>query len=114
VILDSQPTPVGEDVADYLIDSPPSSLPPAPLLGVVLQDSDEGLKVLKVSPQGKAEAAGVKAGDIILAVDGDPVKSFEDLKIIMPYKSAGDTIRLQIKHHVPIFPDTIKTVEVQL
>jgi len=114
VILDSQPTPVGEDVADYLIDSPPSSLPPAPLLGVVLQDSDEGLKVLKVSPQGKAEAAGVKAGDIILAVDGDPVKSFEDLKIIMLYKYAGDTIRLQIKHHVPIFPDTIKTVEVQL
>lgn len=42
-----------------------------PVLGVILGDSnDVGIKVLGVSPDGPAEQAGIKAGDVIVAMGG--------------------------------------------
>ncbi len=114
VIVNALPTDIEENAADYMIYSPPRDLPPAPLLGVILQDSDEGLKVEKLSPHGKAGASGVREGDIILALDDETVENFDDLKIIMLYKKVGDKARLRIKRHAPIFGDTIETIEVPL
>jgi len=42
-----------------------------PVIGVVLGDTDDvGIKVLRVSPGGPAERAGVESGDVILALGG--------------------------------------------
>jgi len=49
--------------------------PPRAMLGVQIdtQSGKEGARVLKVSPGGAAEAAGVADGDVIVAIDGKPV-----------------------------------------
>ena len=42
-------------------------------LGVVLQDSDQGAVVLAVAPDSAAGRAGIAPGDLLLALDGEPV-----------------------------------------
>lgn len=42
-----------------------------PVIGVILGDaSDVGIKVLGISPDGPSERAGIKQGDVIVAMDG--------------------------------------------
>ena len=43
------------------------------------------------------EKAGLKAGDQILSVDGQPVTSMADLKLVMWDKSPGDSITMEIR-----------------
>lgn len=45
-----------------------------------LEDSEAGLLVLHPIASSPAEKAGVKAGDILLSINGDPIKSGEDLE----------------------------------
>lgn len=53
--------------------------PPRVLIGVQLEDSsgDAGARVREVSPGGPAEQAGVRAGDLIVAVNGTGVQGKE-------------------------------------
>jgi serine protease Do len=65
---------------------------PAPYLGVSTQtvtpelaateglSVDEGVVVAALAPGGPAEGAGIQVGDVIVAVDGEPVADNEDLQ----------------------------------
>ncbi|MFZ5776064.1 MAG: ChaN family lipoprotein [Thermodesulfobacteriota bacterium] len=76
---DGQPT----DAADYVLFSPPASLPAAPVLGVMLQRHADGVEVLGFSEEGKAREAGIQEGDVIVGAAGRPVADLDDLKIIL-------------------------------
>jgi S1-C subfamily serine protease len=55
--------------------------PQGAMLGVNIggeQTRDDGVQVLGVSPSGPAQAAGLKAGDVIVSVDGRPLKKTAD------------------------------------
>lgn len=105
VILNSQPVQVGQETADFLIFSQAIPLPPKPLLGTVLADTVDGVTIRKLSPDSKAGAAGVKAQDIILAINDEPVHTIEDLKIVMFFKEKGDNVRLRIVRPRDFFTD---------
>ncbi len=51
------------------------SMKRSPSIGLQVQDTEDesGVKVLKVEPNGAAEKAGVKAGDLITAINSDKV-----------------------------------------
>lgn len=50
-----------------------------PVIGVILGDADDGgVKVLGVSPDGPSERAGIRQGDVIVAVDGRKLTAFEE------------------------------------
>jgi C-terminal processing protease CtpA/Prc len=57
--------------------------PPRAMLGINLgprsDEEPEGIKVLSVSPGGAAEKAGLKAGDVLLAIGDKQLKKEEDL-----------------------------------
>ena len=57
---------------------------------------DSGVMVVSVSEGGGAEAAGIEAGDVIVAADGKDVKTMEDLTEIKSGKKIGDTITLTL------------------
>jgi S1-C subfamily serine protease len=44
----------------------------------------------------KAEAAGIVAGDVIVSLDGTPIRSMDDLLLQVRRQDIGDTVTLEI------------------
>jgi S1-C subfamily serine protease len=61
-----------------LIDKGRSTRPPQPWLGVHADEVHGRVFIIRVTPEGPAEKAGIKVGDIVLAVDQTPVKGLAD------------------------------------
>jgi putative serine protease PepD len=66
------------------------------LLGVNVQTALNGVSVADVSSGSAAASAGVKAGDVITAVDGTTVKSAESLRAIIDSHKPGDKITVTV------------------
>jgi hypothetical protein len=66
----------------------------------------EGLyEVARVAKESPAEKSGLRAGDLILVVDGMPVKSLEGLRLILAQKSWNDSLMLDIRKKIPLSPE---------
>lgn len=53
--------------------------------------------VYSVEENSAAEAAGMRKGDIIVKIDGQRISSYADLKTIMQYYSAGETVTIVVQ-----------------
>ncbi|MEO3750239.1 trypsin-like peptidase domain-containing protein [Streptomyces sp. B6B3] len=95
------PINTGRDVAEQLINVGYAT---HPVIGVMLDTGylGEGARVGSttgdpaVTPGGPAESAGVRDGDIITAVDGEPVRSGDELIIKVRSHEPGDVVQLTI------------------
>jgi len=58
--------------------------------------SGEGVLINQVMPKSPAEAAGLKVGDLILSIDGKPIKDPRELQRIIAEVDIGKTIELNI------------------
>jgi S1-C subfamily serine protease len=77
-----------------------------PLLGVELREldadlggyfgADKGLLVLEVREDSAAEAAGLRAGDVIVAADGQKTEEVADLHAVLEDKEDGDELKLEV------------------
>jgi putative serine protease PepD len=56
-----------------------------------------GAYVQSVVPDGPAEAAGIRAGDSIVAVDGDDIRSFDQLRGVISAYSPGDEVTVTLE-----------------
>ena len=52
-----------------------------------------------LSENSPAAKAGIKAGDILLAMDGQQIKTIQDIKIDMLDKEAGDPVKVRVRRH---------------
>ncbi|MBY6187221.1 DegQ family serine endoprotease [Marinobacter hydrocarbonoclasticus] len=59
-------------------------------------ETTHGAYVSQVFPDSAADAAGLKAGDIITSVDGKKIKSFQELRAKVATKGAGATVKLGV------------------
>lgn len=57
---------------------------------------DEGVLVTRVSPNSPAYLSGLREGDIIVSIDGTPLKTIEQLKRIIESKDIGSSVQLGI------------------
>ncbi len=80
-----------------LIDHGRSSKPPQPWLGVHADEVHGRIFIIRVSPGGPADKAGIKKGDIVLAVDQTPVKELaEFFRQIWKLGPAGVKVPLEV------------------
>lgn len=63
-------------------------------LGVVGDASGEGARLAEVLPGSAAARAGMRDGDVIVRIAGEPVQGFEDLRRVIGRKKPGDTVEL--------------------
>ena len=64
------------------------------LLGVQVQDTAGGATVAGVEPGSPAAAAGIAAGDVIVAVDSTPITSYGDLPAALNRYHPGDQVTI--------------------
>jgi serine protease Do len=57
----------------------------------------DGVSVAEVTPNGPADKAGLKTNDLIVAVDGMPVKTARDLRNQVALKRPGQTITISVQ-----------------
>jgi putative serine protease PepD len=68
-------------------------------LGVELGPLQQGgAAVVRVVPGGPAAKAGLREGDILVAIDGTPVTSADDVAVSLAGHKPGDTVTLDVRH----------------
>jgi len=88
---------IERDIADYIIYPKPVEGAASPRIMAVLKEAPEGA-VIKRFPKGSiSEKAGLKEGDIILAMDDIPVADIADIRMHLLYKKKGDTLKIKIR-----------------
>ena len=83
-------------IADYVIFPRPEKLPPAALIGIYMEESEEGVLVSRLSESGAAAEAGIKPDDIILSFDGVSISSTSDLRIGLLDKRPGEHVAVTV------------------
>ena len=92
-----------------LIDSGRSAKPPQPWLGVHADEVHGRVFIIRLTPGGPAEKAGIKVGDIILAVDQTPVRGLADF-----FRQIGQLGPAGVKVPLSILQETkVRNISVQ-
>ena len=74
-----------------------------PYIGVRGRAVGDGVELVGVNPGGPAERAGLRAGDVVVTIDGVDVRTLGGLLGEVERRSVGDTVELQIvRDGVPI------------
>ena len=91
--------------ADELIET---GVVQTPFLGVLGQDVtarlaeeeslgvERGAYIVEVMPDTEAEKAGVKAGDVVVAIDDAPIRGMDELILAVRRQSVGDQVTLRL------------------
>ncbi|MBU1709674.1 MAG: ChaN family lipoprotein [Proteobacteria bacterium] len=115
VVVNAADGEIDPNHADYLVHMPSSSLPQAAILGVLLEDTDAGILVTKLSEHGGAKQAGIKEKDIILTIDGVAAPDISALKIEMLFKKTDKPVLVKVKRQGSFFSsDKEIDIEVKL
>jgi putative serine protease PepD len=77
------------------------------VIGVLLDSTytGEGVQVLAagqdgavpVTPGGPADRAGIRAGDVILSIDGRPVTESDELVVAIRARTPGEAVLLRVR-----------------
>jgi len=78
-----------------------------PVVGILLdqQYTGEGVKIAEessqgtppITPGGPADDAGIRAGDVVLAIDGRPVTQPDELIVSIRARQPGDSVELTVR-----------------
>lgn len=66
-------------------------------LGVGTEETVDGLKILQVVKASAAAKGGLRIGDVITAIDGDPMDSREELSIVVGSKEPGEEVVIDLR-----------------
>ncbi|MCG2795879.1 MAG: trypsin-like peptidase domain-containing protein [Actinomycetia bacterium] len=97
------PINTAQKVADDIIAGRPVSHPYIGILGQTVTDTiaeqydlpvSDGAYITRAVPEGPADKAGIKSGDIIVEIDGKPVKGMDEIISEVRGRSVGDTVSL--------------------
>lgn len=88
--------------------------PPRPWLGVYATDTQEGVTVTGVAPNGPAARAGLAEGDALVELNGQPVEDLADLwRRLWASGTAGVSISLALLRHGRRQELTLRTADRQ-
>jgi serine protease Do len=68
-----------------------------PLAAGLGLDFDRGVVLSDVTPEGPAEAAGLRPGDVVLALDGKPMQNARQFDVNLYRRVPGDSVTLSVR-----------------
>jgi len=102
------------NTADYLVLANDQALPSPGLMRVLLDSREDGVFVDGFTHGSPAKAAGLEKGDLITAINGDPIRHFADVKIAMIDQAPGSDVEVTLKRDRLFGADEVETVSFQL
>jgi hypothetical protein len=66
-------------------------------LGIEAADEADGARIKGTLPRSAARAGGLRIGDVIVGIDGKPVRSTRELRLAIAGKEAGDTVSVRFR-----------------
>lgn len=60
------------------------------------KDIQQGLIIISTTKNSPAEKAGIKAGDVVISIDGHKISSFKTFRQLLYEKKVGDKVELEI------------------
>lgn len=79
-------------VADYLLHVAPQTLPESGIFGAYLDTKNDQVVITAFSETSTGKKAGMQKDDRIVSIDGNPITSYAELKLVMLNKKPGDEI----------------------
>ncbi|MCB9438516.1 MAG: PDZ domain-containing protein [Anaerolineales bacterium] len=80
-------------------------------LGIVVQNTDNGVTVIELQPDMPAAKAGIEVGDVIRAINGQGIEVIEDLMNALQAFAPGDEVVLDVLRGDEILQLTIPLAE---
>lgn len=68
--------------------------PTDPIMGLMAENSNDGVRITRILRRSSADQAGLRIGDIITSVAGEPVRSLEELVIVLGRQRSGEPIEV--------------------
>jgi predicted metalloprotease with PDZ domain len=66
-------------------------------LGVEGEDRPDGVRVARVLPRSAASLAGIRRGDLLVALDGSAIRSTRELLLAIAAKRVGETVAVRVR-----------------
>jgi len=108
----------GEEIepqmANYLLLSKKQVLPAAGVLGISLEEKDGECRIRLLSSGGAAEKAGLKRGDVLVEIDGQPIKTIADTRLALWDRKPGERVRISARRRRRLKVETRRDFEVEL
>jgi serine protease Do len=76
-------------------------------------DRDSGVILSDVAPHGPAETAGIEQGDVVLSIDGKPMREARDLTLAVFQRSPGDQMQMEIQRGAERKTITVAVLELK-
>ncbi|NTV94527.1 MAG: PDZ domain-containing protein, partial [Thiobacillus sp.] len=115
IVVNNPGDEIAPDLADIMLFPDKQELPAAGKLGIAMNDSAAGLKVEESEPDGAARAAGILPGDILVALNGQPLPDSVALKAGLLDNKPGDKVQLKVRRPASAFaPEHEQEVAVTL
>lgn len=96
VVLPADGLEITREVADFVIYPPKAQLPDAGLMGLFLEDANNGVLIGGLGGNSSAASAGVKQDDVIQMLNGKKIETVSDIKIELLDKRPGEEVRLGV------------------
>jgi len=101
-------------MADYLLVGKKQNLPPAGILGISLEEKEGESRIRSITPNGAAQKAGLKKGDVLIQIDGQKVNSIADMHLALWDKRPGTRVRVNVRRRGHLGAAQVRTVDVEL
>ncbi len=72
---------------------------------------DRGVVLSDVTPSGPAAAAGLRPGDVVIALDGKPMENARQLDVNLYRRAPGDTVNLSVRRGPSSLDVPVRVVE---
>ena len=74
-------------------------------------DRESGVLLSDVTPRSSAEAAGLQPGDIVLTIDGKPIREMRDLALSVFLRAPGEKLTIEVARGNERKPFTVAVLE---
>ena len=108
----SVPIDLLKPILTDLINTGRSSAPPQPWLGVHADEAHGRVFIIRVTPKGPAAKAGIKAGDVVVAVNQEPVKGLAQFfRLVWASGPAGVKVTLSVLQETQVREISVLTAD---